>query len=162
MHLTVSVNYQPTKNDPYTSQAGSSNLFTLTHAVVLENLLPSTEYHFQIQSATQTGSVTKTKDFMFNTLSQFPVIANGRVDNIKGNTVIFAWETNIPTNSTVRYTPIVNGIAQEANSATFGKPDFVTSHSITVSNLSAGATYNIELISTDSFGNSAIGRAGND
>jgi len=147
--------YDPSKSDSYSQQLGSSDVFTLDHSVTIENLLPSTEYHFQIQSTSLSGSTIKTKDYMFNTPAQFPVISDARMERLEGSIVKFVWATNVLASATVRYTPVVNGKPIEAQSATFGKPDFENSHAVILEQLKPGAVYNVELISSDLYGNSA-------
>ena len=148
-------NYDPTKENPYGEQTGTFDVYTTDHAVTLTNLLPSTEYHFQIRSSTQLGKAIKTHDFSFNTPVQLPEISNAHIKNIENGKVQLSWDTNVLTNAAVRYTPFERGKPVNAKAATFGKPDYVTSHIVVLEQLKSGTTYGIELLSTDPYGNTA-------
>jgi len=152
--FAAKADYDPNRKDPYTSQAGAFDVFTTDHKVTLSGLLPSTEYHFQIRSASEGGSPIETKDFVFSTGVMLPVITNARVEQVPEG-VKFAWKTNVLANSAVRYAPIVNGKEDETRSATFGKPEYELDHAVTLDKLKPGTTYVIELLSTDPFGNTA-------
>jgi len=146
--------YDSTKENPYSQQSGIIDTYVTEHSVTLDNLLPSTEYHFQIRSSSEGGVPLKTKDFTFTTGVLLPEISDARIE--QGDTgTAFKWNTNVLTNSAIRYTPIVNGKADEKASATFGKSDYELAHSIILENLKSGTTYDIELLSTDPYGNTA-------
>ena len=79
-----------------------------------------------------------------------PVISNVQVGSITDSTAAVTWTTNEPADSQVRYGTIIppSGTAYASGN--------VTTHSITLTGLSAGTTYYYEVQSTDSSGNAAV------
>ena len=146
--------YDVTRKNPYTSQSGMFDVYTKEHSVLLENLTPSTDYHFQIKSSSPSGTPLETKDFTFTTGVLLPEISNASAETTNGNST-FAWDTNVPTNGSVKYTPTINGKTNPVNAVTLGKPDYVLKHTITLDMLKPGTTYEVMLVSSDQFGNIA-------
>ena len=147
--------FDSAREDPYKQEFGKAEIYEMDHKVTLENLLPSTEYHFQIRSTSQLGTKVRTRDYTFVTPVELPEITNASVAQLEGGKVRFAWHTNVLTNSAVRYTPYVNGKPMESRGDTFGKSDYVNDHAVILEQLKSGTTYGIELLSTDPHGNTA-------
>jgi|GEM_PF-1169614 len=147
--------YAAERENPYTQEYGKTDEYGLDHKVTLENLLPSTEYHFQIRSTSRLGSKVKTRDYTFVTPVQLPEISDAHIEQMENGKVRLTWRTNVLTNAAVRYTPFENGKPIASKAATFGKPDYVNDHAIVLEQLKSGTTYDMELLSTDPFGNTA-------
>ena len=82
---------------------------------------------------------------------QGPIITNVHVTNVTGNSAIVHWDTNEASNSSVTY-----AVAPGPPSTTPPpNPALVTSHSYTVTGLSACTSYVYSVASTDGAGNSA-------
>lgn len=79
-----------------------------------------------------------------------PAISNVQVSGVTATGATITWTTNEPGNSLVRY-----GTAAPPSS-TASASSLVTGHSITLSGLSASATYYFEVQSTDASGNTAV------
>jgi len=147
--------YKTKSERPYVAESGVLDEYILDHEVVLSNLSPSTTYHFQIKTRTEIGDWVKTRDYIFTTRAQFPRIIDPRIRIIDNQSVAILWTTNIPADSVIKYTPIRNSVPAEDESETFGKPDIVKDHIVTLKNLEPANMYDLEILSTDPFGNIA-------
>ena len=86
--------------------ASSSFSFVTSHSVTLTNLTPSTTYHFQVSSISDTGNQATSTDYTFTTTGLTPIgywkfdevdPGDDAVDEISGNNGI---QTNAPYTST--------------------------------------------------------------
>ena len=121
-----------------------SNLVS-SHSVPLSGLTPETPYHYRVTSSNTNGSTTS-GDYTFTTASGVPVISNVQATSITNNSAIITWTTNIAADSTVNYGLTTSYGSQQANSSQ------VTSHSITLTGLSAKTTYHYQCVSTNAYG----------
>jgi hypothetical protein len=145
--------YDETKSEPYSQIVGQSNEKELNHNVKIINLTPSTDYYFQIRSKSIIGSEVKSKRYTFTTASQLPEVTNFSIKNISERAATFVWQTNIPTDSQVKYIPYRNDQLAPGEAQTVTKSDFNVAHEIAVKNLEPGTTYNISLEGKDLEGN---------
>ncbi|MBI2640367.1 MAG: fibronectin type III domain-containing protein, partial [Candidatus Sungbacteria bacterium] len=81
-----------------------------------------------------------------------PVVSNVTVTNITSNSATFTWTTNEPGNSYVNY-GLTYGPFGDFENTTAVDTVLVTLHSVSVSNLQPGTTYNYRVKSSDAAGN---------
>ena len=87
----------------------------------------------------------------FYTLEAYGLaISNARVTNVEWNSATIAWDTDVASNSRIRYgTSAALGLTQSQS-------NFVTSHSVTASGLSSQTLYYFSVESTDSTGSTVV------
>ncbi|MFA6146357.1 MAG: DUF2341 domain-containing protein [Patescibacteria group bacterium] len=145
--------FDKSKSEPYSQIIGQSNEHQLTHGVRIINLTPSTEYYFQTRSKGLIGSETKSKQYNFKTASQVPEVITFSIKDVSTRAATFVWQTNIPTNSQVKYIPYRNNKLSSGEAQTINKSEFNITHEIIIKNFAPGTTYNISLEGKDSEGN---------
>ncbi|HWE51900.1 MAG TPA: fibronectin type III domain-containing protein [Bryobacteraceae bacterium] len=127
----------------YGSLSTLTSLPSLIHSVTLTGLNPATAYNFAVLSGDLTGTATGTNT-LFGTLATIPGITAVTATNITGTSVTITWNTDQAANSQVEYGPTVSyGSLTTINSA------LVTGHSVNITGLSPGTTYNYAVLSTD-------------
>ncbi|MBP9732308.1 MAG: fibronectin type III domain-containing protein [Candidatus Magasanikbacteria bacterium] len=137
--------YDQTVGEPTASRTG--------HVVEVKGLLPDTVYHYRVVSRTLTGSETKSQDFVFKTRSQTNEITNYNVVVLSPEEVSFSWNTTVPTDSAVVYTPYRNGVPQIEARQAVRQAGLTTQHSLKVAGFEAGVLYDVELLGTDTGNN---------
>jgi len=142
--------YKRNPDKPYSQTVGNSNERTINHLVMISDLEPNTVYHYQLRSKPVVGSEAKSRDFTFKTKAESLGIQSYVVQNISDDEAKFKWVTNTETDSTIRYTAYRNGVLDLESAQTKTDKDLTTIHEIGLSNLEAGITYKVELISEDS------------
>ncbi|MCK9578769.1 fibronectin type III domain-containing protein [bacterium] len=145
--------FDKTKSEPYSQIVGQSSEYELTHNVNIVNLTPSTDYFFQIRSKSLLGSETRSKQYTFTTASQLPEVTNFSIKNISASTATFVWQTNIPTDSQVKYIPYRNNKLSPNEVQVVSKSDSSITHEIAVKKLEPGTTFNVSLEGKDLEGN---------
>lgn len=128
---------------------------TTAHTIRIDSLDHSSTYHFAIRIKDMDDNEIISDDYFFDTL-MFPKISNVRFEALKDrstSTFKITWESNVPTNSIVKYTPD-GGRTQEAVSS-----ELKTTHEIIVSNLLDNKYYNFVVYGTDQYGNQAESEA---
>ncbi len=134
----------------YGQTVGEPNIGTNDHSVSVKGLTPDTLYHYRVVSRTQTGSETKSQDFIFRTKPESNEISTYKVDTLSTEEVIFSWVTTVPTDSIITYTPYRNGIPHVEARQTIRDPGVTTQHNIKVSGFEAGVIYDVEISGVDS------------
>ncbi len=129
--------------------------FATSHSIVLTSLLPDTTYYYAVQSTDAFDNVATDTDggsyYSFATLPAAAAIT-GTAATSTPTSFTATWTTSIPATSYVYYSTATSSI----NSATtVGTAAEVTSHSVTVPNLTASTTYYFYVQSTDANGNVA-------
>jgi len=134
------------------STTPDTNLST-SHSVVLTELDPNTTYYFKIISEDAAGNEITAKGEL-TTLATAdetpPTISGVGVSNITASSAIITWKTNEPATSQVEY-----GETEAYGSETAEDTSLSTNHSVTLTGLDDGTTYNFQVISKDSGGNEA-------
>ncbi|MBI2462801.1 MAG: fibronectin type III domain-containing protein [Candidatus Spechtbacteria bacterium] len=148
--------YKQTREEPYTQVVGNYDERVTLHEVRVLNLKPATTYYYQVRSSSFVGKVGTSDNLKFTTPAETPVISQPMPKIIGENSATITWSTNLPTDSIVRYAPIIGGKAQSDQSRVQGSPEFVTSHAVTITGLNPGTRYDVEVISKDAFGNQVI------
>jgi len=144
----------------YTTETGWSAGANTAHTHLLTNLTASTIYYFRIRVKDLAGNVTTSADQTFTTAAvpppadtTAPVISGITVGNIAGTTADVTWATNELADSKVYYgttTPLVlSGASFIADSL------LVTSHTKSLTGLTASTTHYYVVESKDSAGNIA-------
>ncbi len=149
-----------TTDEPSTSQVeywpGSlSNLDTTlvtSHSVTLTDLIPGTTYHYKTRSVDAAGNLTVSDEHTFTTLSTAPdttppVISDVSVSDVSDDSVVIRWTTDEPSTSQVEYWP---GSLSNLDTT------LVTSHSVTLTDLTSETTYHYKTRSVDASDNLAI------
>jgi phosphodiesterase/alkaline phosphatase D-like protein len=152
-----------TTNEPADSQVeyglsasyGSSTTLdgnrVTAHSVPLTGLTGGTTYHFRVKSRDAAGNPATGSDATFTTAAPdttpptFSAVAAG---NITATGARIAWTTNEPATSQVEY-----GLTTSYGSTTTLDSNLVTSHTVTLSGLTAGTTYNYRVRGADAAGN---------
>jgi hypothetical protein len=124
------------------------------HGVVLTGLNPGTTYYFRALSATASGSIGGSTIYTFTTTGQpaspAPVITSVLASSITTTSATITWTTDQAASSQVNYgTTTSYGSSSPLNSS------LITSHSVTLTGLTPGTTYNYDVISTNSSGTSS-------
>lgn len=129
-----------------------ANLVT-THTITLSNLTPNTTYHFRVRSQDASGNLAISNDFSFVTTgdTQAPTLINITANNLTLNTAQIEWSSDEPADSQVEY-----GLTTNYGSLSPHNGNRVTTHAITLSNLTAGTAYHYRVRSQDAAGNLAV------
>ena len=138
--------------------SASDPALVTTHSITLTGLAMGTSYYFRVSSADSAGNAATAPaatSLSFTTIDTTPPVISSvmAVPNL-GGTATITWSTNKPANSRVDYGTSAGNLDQTVNSATL-----VTSHSITLTGLAAGATYHFRVTSADALNNSSTSPA---
>src|SRR3989344_336209 len=148
--LAPQSDYNAQVKDPYTLQVGQTQEEVKEHIVTIPDLKPSTVYHFQIRSKAKVGPEGRSRDFVFETKPELPVIIDYSFKKITENSITVVWRTNVLSSSLVRYTPFSpDGDLLDKESKTQGNPAFVQAHEVAVTNLPPNVAYLVEISSKD-------------
>ncbi len=150
-NATSQVNYGTTA--AYGSQTPLNTTLTLYHVVPLSGLNPGTTYHYSVVSTNASGQTTSSPDFSFTTTgvatTPAPVITAVASSGITSTSATITWTTDESSSSQVLYgTTTAYGSQSPANNT------LVTSHSVTLTGLTPGTTYDYAAVSTNSTGGS--------
>lgn len=139
---TSKINYGLTSS--HTSSTVKDTTLVTSHSVSIGGLSSSTLYHYQVES-TDSGNLTSVStDATFTTSAPvLPVISNVQATNIITSGATITWTTDISSDSQVEY-----GTTTAYGSSTTLDPTLVTSHSVALTGLSAGTTYNYRVKSS--------------
>lgn len=136
---------------------------SLIHSVTITGLTPNTEYHYRIRSADEIGNTATSSDNVFTTASLVSgevttttsetsttgtvgdtstssdttlLISSIETVAISSSAVTITWLTDLPADSQIEYGESVN-----LGSLTTLSSELLTSHSITITDLSPGTNY---------------------
>jgi len=142
-----------TSNSYGTSTALNSSL-TTSHSQDISGLSASTLYHYRVLSRDAAGNLTSSSDYTFTTSETpditAPVISSVQTSGISESSAAISWSTNEAADTKIEYgTSISYGTSTTLNS-TLG-----TSHSQSISGLSASTLYHYRVLSRDEAGNLA-------
>ena len=144
---------------------GNSADSDTSHSVTLVGLSPSTSYYFQAKSQDAAGNMASSPCATAFTTSQAPepppegdttpptIIFDSQtgITNITSSSAKISWTTDETSDSTIGYSTSQGVFTFEQGSASL-----VTSHSVTLTNLSQNSTYYFRIKSADQYGNLAI------
>ncbi len=109
---------------------------TKDHEVLLTGLSAGTTYHFQVESQDEFGLSGTSEDITFVTKSPVPTIEDVQIIKIEEDSATFAWSTDIPAAGAVVYENTVTGEIRSE-----GSPEFLTTQTVRLTDLTLGATY---------------------
>ena len=139
-----------------TTSYGSFSANTLTlataHSVTLAGLTPGTTYEFAVLSANASGTLATSASFSFSTQAAAPIISAVTSSGITSTSATITWVTNQPSTSQVAYgTTTAYAFTSQLNSSP------VSQHTVTVTGLTPGATYDYAVMSGNSAGTTTSG-----
>jgi Bacterial Ig domain/Purple acid Phosphatase, N-terminal domain len=140
---TSQVLYGPTSS--YGSSTALDAGLVSNHSQTISGLSSGTTYHYQIVSIDSSGNQATSADLTFTT--QLFSISSVQVSGITGTGATITWTTNAPGDSQVDY-----GTTSSYGTSTTVNPALVTSHSVSLSGLTAGTTYHYRADSHDATG----------
>lgn len=118
------------------------------HSVTLTDLTPNTTYYFQVASVSVNNAETVSNNggngFTFTTTNG-SVISHVAVSSVSNSTATIVWDTDAPADSYVVYSTN----SDLSSPVTYGTPDLVTTHSVTLTGLSLGTQYYFYVKSTN-------------
>lgn len=129
----------------------SEDDFDTEHTITLTNLTAGTEYFYQVASIDQNNNGPTTSGVLSFTTDSTPDQTNPVVNDVSfvvsDNEAVITWSTDELSDSAVKFGP--------SGSLDFnaGSADDVTEHSVTLTNLTAGAEYTFVVESIDRSGN---------
>jgi len=122
---------------------------TQSHGVVLTTLNPGTTYYFVAQSTGANGATGYSTTYSFTTTGTAPagppVISNVMATNITNTSATITWTTDQASSSLVNY-----GVTNGYGSASTVDTTLVTAHSVTLTGLTLGTTYDFDVVSANS------------
>ncbi|MBI3618734.1 fibronectin type III domain-containing protein [Candidatus Peregrinibacteria bacterium] len=140
----------------YGSQSTLDTALSLHHSSLLSGLNPDTTYHYRVRSIDASGNHVLSGDQDFTTLElptdrTAPVISGVRVTKVGTTSATITWTTDDASSTRVQYGETTSYGVYTDLAAT---P--TTVHSATVTGLFPDTTYNFNVQSEDSAGNTAI------
>ncbi|MGD0796574.1 MAG: fibronectin type III domain-containing protein, partial [Acidobacteriaceae bacterium] len=121
---------------------------TASHGVVLTTLNPGTTYYFVAQSTGANGATGYSAQYSFTTTGaavvQPPVISNVAVSSITNTSATITWTTDQASSSLVNF-----GTTTSYGSSSMLNSTLVTSHSVTLTGLTPGTTYDFDVVSAN-------------
>ena len=134
--------------------AQSNTTLVNNHSITLTGLSTDTDYHFQIFSSDGSSNSSTSTDQNFTTASTSdttpPVVSAINVA-VTDTTAVITWTTDEPSTGEVNYGLDNNYGSNEADTNT----TLVTTHSVTLSGLTADTDYHFEIVSNDGSSNSS-------
>lgn len=124
------------QDQSYTQFQGIPDDRVTEHEVRLEGLREATVYHFQVQSEDDFDLEGVSTDNTFETKSRLPQIVDVQILKIEETSVTLAWSTDIPAAGAIEYENLDTGELR-----TVGSPEFLTTHTVRLSDLTLGTTY---------------------
>jgi hypothetical protein len=129
---------------PYGAQTTVSSNLVTTHSVTLTGLTPGTTYDYAVISANSSNASTTSANFTFTTTAAAPVISAVASGSITSTSAIITWTTDQPSSSLVNY-----GTSTGYGSSSTLSSALVTSHSVTLTGLTPGTTYDFDVVSAN-------------
>ena len=163
--ITWTTNEPSSSRVDYGTSAGSLNLNTndatlvTSHSATLSSLTPGTTYFFRVSSTDAanngaTSPITADPPASFTTPTQDTtpptITAVNAAPAPNGTSATITWTTNEPSSSRVDYGTSAGSLTLTSNDAAL-----VTSHSVTLVNLTPGTAYFFRARSTDAANNEA-------
>ncbi len=125
------------------------NALTASHGVVLTGLNSGTTYYFVAQSTGSNGATGSSTTYTFTTTgapsTPAPTITNVSVQNIGNTSATITWHTDEAASSQVNY-----GVTAAYTASSTLDPTLLNDHSVTLTNLSPGTTYDFDVMSANS------------
>lgn len=160
--ISSGIDYTPKSAGDTVTFSQSQSLMTLTHQVILGNLLDITDYQFTLSGADQFGNKAVSDLQVVKTVADTrpPQITNINIESSNVGTgsineakIVVSWVTDEMASSQVAYNTGLNGVDYEQKTS----PDtsLTQNHMVIVSGLKPGAPYHLQVLSADQIGNLA-------
>jgi hypothetical protein len=137
-----------------TSTTLNSNMVT-SHSQSLSGLTAGTLYHYRVKSKDAANNLATSGDYTFTTSSASdttpPVVTSVLSTSLTSNSAVITWSTNENSDSQIEY-----GLSTSYGSQSTLISSMVTSHSQSLTGLSANTLYHYRVKSRDAAGNLAI------
>ncbi len=141
-------------SDAYGSVTNLSTARVSSHSQTLNGLSSSATYHYRVKSRDPAGNLAVSTDYTFTTLVEDlapPVISGVQVSAVTSKGATVSWTTNESSDSQIQYgTTVSYGKTTALNTTR------TTSHSQTLSGLSANTSYHFSVKSRDPAGNLGV------
>lgn len=126
-----------------------SDAMATTHSVTITGLIPGTNYNAAALSTNAAGQVGKSDDFSFATtgVAGAPTIGLAAISGVTATSATVSWATDQPSGSQVAY-----GSTSAYGSLSAYNSSGVTTHSVSLSGLKPGRSYNCIAMSVNSRG----------
>jgi hypothetical protein len=135
--------------DAYGSVTTEDLTMVTNHIVYLTGLTRSTTYHFRVKSVDALNRQGRSGDYTFTTPDlTAPVISDVTATDITATGATITWTTDEAATSQVEYGLTAPGYS----STTTEDTTLVTSHSVTLTDLTSGTTYHYKVKSRDTDG----------
>jgi phosphodiesterase/alkaline phosphatase D-like protein len=125
--------------------------FNTTHTLTLTNLGAGTPYFFQVASIDQSNNGPATSAIIEFTTEALPDLTQPEVSDVSSvasdKEAVITWSTNEPSDSSVQF-----GLSGSLDFNS-GSANDVTTHSVTLTNLTASTEYSFQVESIDQAGN---------
>src|SRR5439155_22794040 len=139
----------------YGSSTTLNTALITSHSASLSSLAASTTYHYRVKSRDAAGNLAVSGDFTVTTAAPAdttpPVISGISSSGITSSAAGVTWTTNEASDTQVEY-----GTTTAYGSTTTLNTALVTSHSASLSSLTASTTYHYRVKSRDAAGNLAV------
>ncbi len=142
--------YSPEEEDPYQMIVGSPDELVTYHQVLIENLKPSTLYHFQVRSKPLVGPVAKSKDRVFTTLGLSLEISDISTKRKGPREIEIFFRTNLPAKTKLKYKNLRTNEEKEISDNSF-----VGEHRISLADLLTNTEYSFLINVEDEKGEKA-------
>jgi hypothetical protein len=131
----------------YGSTTPMSEKLVLLHVFTLEDLEPSTVYHYRLRSTDAFGNETTSGDLTFETLPERPRILGFAVSALTDTTITLSWTTSALCEARVDY-----GEEHSHEHSTPTISGFAVKHEVTVEGLEPATEYVLAAVGTDELG----------
>ena len=135
----------------YGSLSTLSTTAVTSHTVSLSGLTAGTPYNYAVISTNAAGTATST-NFMFSTPQPLPVISAVTASGVTATTATITWTTDQASSSQVAF-----GTTPTYGSLSTLNATPVTSHTVTLTGLAPGTTYDYAVMSADAAGTATSG-----
>ncbi|MES2225673.1 MAG: fibronectin type III domain-containing protein [Patescibacteria group bacterium] len=132
--------------------ASTSAALLTSHSITLSGLTASTLYHFRVQSTDASSNVATSSDLTFTTTAvpdTTPPVISSIASSTSQTSATISWTTNEAANSQVDYGTTASYGTASTSAA------FSTSHSLTLTGLTASTLYHFRVQSVDASSNVA-------
>ncbi len=134
----------------YGSLSAANSSLVTAHSVPLTGLAPGTTYQLAAMSTNAGGGAATSPNFTFTTPTGAPVISGVSAGGLSATSATISWTTDQPSSSQVEY-----GATANYGSLSTANPSLVTAHSVALTGLTPGTTYQLAAMSTNAGGGAA-------
>jgi hypothetical protein len=137
----------------YGASTALNTTLSTAHSAALTGLQAATLYHYRVRSSDAAGNAAVSSDATFTTAAALdttaPVISGPTASTISATSAVITWSTNEASTSVVDY-GLTTAYGLSSSNVTL-----VTSHSLTLTGLTASTAYHYRVRSSDAAANAA-------